>query len=172
MPSGEPTPLDNLVDQHLPEALRFATRLTGSPGAAEDIVQEALLRAARSWRTYRGEAQFRTWLFRIVINVFHDRLPKGPPVAPLEFDVVDERASDPAAELLHVELSQLIAARVSALPPRQREVLVLVTYEGLSPREAADLLGISEASVYSNLHLARQRLRQELAPYLVEQHDD
>ena len=71
-----------------------------------------------------------------------------------------------------IAASSPVAARVSALPPRQREVLVLITYEGLSPRAAADLLGISEASVYSSLHLARQRLRQELAPYLVEQYDD
>jgi RNA polymerase sigma-70 factor (ECF subfamily) len=172
MPSGDATPLDNLVDEHLPEALRFAIRLTGDPGAAEDVVQDALLRAARSWRTYRGEAPFRTWLFRIIINVFRDRAPLMPAALLLPSDIVDPRAGDPAAEVLHVELSQIVAARVSALPPRQREVLILVTYEGLSPRDAAELLGISEASVYSNLHLARQRLRQELAPYLVEQHDD
>lgn len=172
MSSGEPTPLDNLVDEHLPEALRFAIRLTGDPGAAEDVVQEALLRAARSWRTFRGQAQFRTWLFRIIINVFRDRAPQRPAASSLQADVVDPRAGDPAAEILNVELSQIVATRVSALPPRQREVLVLVTYEGLTPRDAAELLGISEASVYSNLHLARQRLRQELAPYLVEQHDD
>jgi RNA polymerase sigma-70 factor (ECF subfamily) len=95
-----------------------------------------------------------------------------PAPTSLATDVVDRRAGDPSSRLLYSELSELVAARVSALPPRQREVLVLVTYEGHSPREAAELLGISEASVYSNLSIARQRLREELAPYVVGQRDD
>jgi RNA polymerase sigma-70 factor (ECF subfamily) len=172
MPPGETTPLDRLVEDHLPGALRFATRLTGNPETAEEIVQESLLRVARSWRTFRNQAQFRTWLFRIVINVFRDRAPVRPAPTSLATDVVDRRAGDPSSRLLYSELSELVAARVSALPPRQREVLVLVTYEGHSPREAAELLGISEASVYSNLSIARQRLREELAPYVVGQRDD
>lgn len=172
MPPGEMTPLDQLVEDHLPGALRFATRLTGNPETAEEIVQESLLRVARSWRTFRNQAQFRTWLFRIVINVFRDRAPARLAAKSLATDVVDRRVGDPSASLLHAELRQLVAARVSALPPRQREVLVLVTYEGHSPREAAELLGISEASVYSNLSIARQRLREELAPYVVGQRDD
>jgi RNA polymerase sigma-70 factor (ECF subfamily) len=172
MPPGETTPLDRLVEEHLPGALRFAIRLTGNPESAEEVVQEALLRVARSWRTFRQQAQFRTWLFRIVINVFRDRTPTRLAPTSLATDVVDGRVADPAARLLSAELSQLVAARVSALPPRQREVLVLVAYEGHSPREAAELLGISEASVYSNLSVARQRLREELAPYVVGQRDD
>ncbi|MGE0378430.1 MAG: RNA polymerase sigma factor, partial [Planctomycetaceae bacterium] len=70
--------LDRLVREHLPAAARFATRLTGGPDLAEDLVLEALLRVARSYRTFRGESTFRTWLFQIIINVFRD-LP--PPVA-------------------------------------------------------------------------------------------
>jgi RNA polymerase sigma-70 factor (ECF subfamily) len=55
---------------------------------------------------------------------------------------------------------------VSALPPRQREVLVLVAYEGLGPSEAAGMLGISESNARANLAHARQRLKQQLAPYI------
>src|SRR5262245_50047211 len=130
MSSGDPTPLDHLVDEHLPEAMRFAIRLTGDPAAAEDLLQDAFLRAARSWHNFKGQSRFRTWLFRIIINVFRDRTPHRPAASSIQSDLVDPRAGDPAAEILHVELSQFVAARVSALPARQREVLVLITYEG------------------------------------------
>ena len=71
--SSESNELDRLVTQNLSAALRFATRLTGTLDAAEDVLQEALVRVARSWKSFRKEAEFRTWLFRIVINVFRDR---------------------------------------------------------------------------------------------------
>src|SRR5579862_3665171 len=94
--SSNQTDLDRLVTEHLGSALRFATRLTGRVDAAEDIVQEALLRVARSWKSFRGQAEFRTWLFRIVINVFRDRLARTrQPSAELPLDVVDNRPTDP-----------------------------------------------------------------------------
>ena len=62
----------------------------------------------------------------------------------------------------------MIAERILALPPRQREVLVLTSYEQLRPGEVAEVLGISESNVHANLHYARARLREELASYLTE----
>jgi len=157
------------VTQHLSSALRFATRLTGTVDAAEDVLQEALVRVARSWKAFRKEAEFRTWLFRIVINVFRDRLARTNPAdSPLPSDHADSRSPDPATEVQTVELGELIAGRISALPPRQREVMLLTAFEGLSTKEAAGLLGISEANVYSTLAVARERLRRELAPYFVK----
>ena len=70
------------------------------------------------------------------------------------------------------ELGELVADRVSALPPRQREVLVLIAYEGLSPAEVARVLGISEANVHATLHVARRRLRTQLASLLMERCDE
>jgi len=167
--SSKQNELDRLVTQHLSSALRFATRLTGTVDAAEDVLQEALVRVARSWKTFRKEAEFRTWLFRIVINVSRDRFAASKPAdRTLSIDVADKRGGDPAIEAQDVELGQLIAARVSALPPRQREVMVLTAYEGLSAPEVAALLGISEANVYATLGVARERLRRELAPYFAE----
>ena len=160
--------LNQLVLDHLPYAMRLAVRLTGDPHTAEEIVQEALVRVARSWRSFRGQAHFRTWLFRIVINVFRDQLRHRPTVEQLPEDLCDRRAGDPLVQAANRELGRLIAARVSALPPRQREVLVLTAYESLAPRQVAAILGISEANVHSTLHVARQRLQKELAAYLAE----
>jgi RNA polymerase sigma-70 factor (ECF subfamily) len=166
-----PMTLDRLVHMHLKDALQLAVRLSGRADSAEEIVQEALLRVAKSWKTFRGEAEFRTWLFRIVINVFRDWLKRRESSASLdglEESLPDRKADQPDSAMLRKEFQTIVAERVSALPPRQREVLVLMTYEELTAAQTALVLDISEANVHSTLHVARERLRRELAPYLVE----
>jgi RNA polymerase sigma-70 factor, ECF subfamily len=166
--SSEERELDRLVSEHLTAALRFATRLTGDVDRAEDVLQESLVRVARSWKTFRREAEFRTWLFRIVINMSRSRsaaAAKRPGALPE--GLADARAADPARSAQDRELAELIAERVSALPERQREVMVLTSFESLSVKEAAALLDITEANVHSTLAVARARLSKELAPYFV-----
>jgi RNA polymerase sigma-70 factor (ECF subfamily) len=170
--SADKKDLDRFVSSHLEEILRFATRLTGDPDRAEEIVAEALVRVARSWKSFRGEARFRTWLYRIVINVFRDESAARARTEQLDRDVPDPRCSDPANEAWVGELGRLVARRVSALPPRQREVLVLIAYEGLSASEVANVLGISKANVHATLHVARQRLRIQLTSHLMERCDE
>ncbi len=133
-------------------------------------MQEALLHAVRRWASFRGEAEFRTWLLRIVINVFRDRL-RGSPAGVTSIDenpadVIDRAAPSPPQAAMAAELEQRIAWEVSRLPPRQREVLVLIVFEGLPAREVANIVGISEANVHSTLSAGRSRLRARLAPYL------
>ena len=160
--------LDDLIPVHLPHALRFAVRLTGDPDAAEEVVQEALVRVARSWQTFRRESEFRTWLFRIVVNSYRDWASRLKRAGPLPDSLSDRKSRDPSDAAWEAELGRLIAARVARLPPRQKEVLVLIAYEGLTPREVAGVLGISESNVHSTLHAARERLRGELARHLLE----
>ena len=159
---------DQLMLDHLLPAQRFAVRLTGDADAAEEVVQEALVRAARSWATFRGQSRFQTWLFQIVVNAFRDRRPVRPPPGPLPEGLRDGKSADPVAQSAAAEQGRLIASLVSTLPERQREVLVLHTYEDLSPREVAEVLGISEQNVRTNLHLARRRMKVLLPPYLRE----
>jgi RNA polymerase sigma factor (sigma-70 family) len=83
-----------------------------------------------------------------------------------EVDIGDARSADPSARTSEQELGSLIAGRVSSLPPRQREVMVLVVFENMSVWDAAEMLGISETNVRVNLCLARERLKKELASYL------
>jgi RNA polymerase sigma-70 factor (ECF subfamily) len=167
-PPADRASLDQWVSAHLSEALRLAIRLTGDPVEAEEVVGEALVRVARGWKSFRGEARFRTWLFRIVINAFRDRVAARPATEQLDEDLPDRRAADPATLAAAAELGRLIAARVSALPPRQREVVILTCYEGLSPQEAAEVLGTTRANVHATLHVARRRLRRELARHFSE----
>jgi RNA polymerase sigma-70 factor (ECF subfamily) len=164
---GQLASLDVLVREHLPAAMRFATRLSGNTHEAEEIVQEALLRAVRRINSYRGESDFRTWLWRIVINVFRDRLrcPRLSTTSVDELSEASDQGSEPDATLMARELSERIAREVSRLPPRQREVLVLVSYEGLGVPQVAELLSISQANVHSTLSAARGKLREILAAY-------
>ena len=164
---GSRQAFERAILEHIPAALTLAIRLTGDTHAAEDMVQEALLRASRSWGSFRGEASCRTWLFRIVINVFRDQLDRRP-TAELPAELADDRGIGAHEQLATGELAEKIAQLISLLPPRQREVLVLSAYEKLEPIQIAGLLGISEANVYSTLHVARARLKSQLAPYFVE----
>jgi RNA polymerase sigma-70 factor, ECF subfamily len=168
--AGDRELLNRLVLEHVPDALRLVIRLGGSHDLADEVVQEALYRMARRAHTFRGEAQFRTWFFRIVLNALADHYRNAARRGEQDCleEVADPRAAEPGAALEAGELSELVARRVSELPPRQREVLVLVTYHGLSPREVAAVLDISESNVHAQLHYARARLRAELAPYLTE----
>lgn len=159
--------LDGLVRVHLPAALRFAIRLTGRTDAAEDIVQETLLRVAQKHRTFRGDSRFRTWLFQIIINVFRDQ-PKRPREQHLSAETAPSIPDGSATSLLADELRERIAQHVSRLPPRQREVIVLTVYEELSIAETARLLQTSEQNVHATLHVARSRLREELSDLMIE----
>ncbi len=157
--------LSELVTEHQAPMRRLAIRLTGSLEAADEIMQEGLLRMVSHWGGFRGQSTFKTWAFRVLVNVFHDWLAKHRPSSPIQ-DAVDPRQADPALCAMAEELRRYVAQRVSALPPRQREVLVLMVYEGLAAEEVAQLLEIQVANVYASLYQARRRLRIELAPFL------
>lgn len=157
---------DRLVLENLSAAQRFVIRLTGDADAAEEIVQTALVRAANGWKSFRGQSRFQTWLFQIVLNCFRDWLARRR--ADEQLPDVPDHSSSPAQMLEAEELERSIACAVSGLPPRQREVLVLHAYEQHSTAEIATVLRISEQNVRTTLHLARQRLKEQLAPYLDE----
>lgn len=159
---------DALILEHLPAAYRLAIRLTGRTDSAEELVQEAMLKAARSWQGFRGQSRFTTWLFAIVINLFRDSLRRKGGSDSVEGDWPDAKAVDPQLTARGAELNELVASHVSRLPHRQREVLVLVAFETMSISQTAELLEISEQNVRTNLHLARQSLKRSLAGYLGE----
>jgi len=153
--------------------VRLAVRLTGRTDLAEDVVQNALLKASRRWYTFRGESAFRTWLLQIVVHAFRDdwdRRSRRKADSLIE-EPVDRSANDPADLAALSELGPAVAAAVSNLPPRQREVLVLHTFEQLSDGQIAVVLGIAPQNVRTTLHLARRTLKEVLRPYLNESDD-
>ncbi len=149
----------------MPRVYRFALRLTGDAHAAEDLTQEAFLRAWQRRHALRDPRALRCWLLRITANVWRDHLRRGrSPVAragPLvERPESGQREPDQQAALQE-DLARALDA-LDALPPRQREVLYLSACEELSAAEIADVLGSSPAAVKANLSLARKQVRQQL----------
>ncbi len=159
---------DRLVLEHLPAIQRFAVRLTGNTDAAQDVVQIALVKASSAWHTFRGQSAIRTWLFQIVVHAFRDDLDRRSRrrTETLEVEPIDRNSCDPAESAAAAELGRIVADAVSTLPPRQREVMVLHTYEQLSDEQVAQVLQISPQNVRTTLHLAREKLREKLRPFL------
>ena len=166
--SSEERELDRLVSEHLPTALRFATRLTGDVDRAEDVLQEALVRVGSQLEDVSGRGTVSHVVVSHRDQCVSQPLGRRRPSADDSARNAGRPASGGSGQgAQDRELAELIAERVSALPERQREVMVLTSFEGFSVQEAAKLLEITEANVYSTLAVARARLSKELAPYFV-----
>ena len=163
---GEESAFDDLVRRHMRDAFGFCLRLSGDPAAAEELSQDGFVLAHRSLKGFRGEASFRTWLYRILLNLHRDRIRrKSREEARLETlrqHAAESHGSDPGAEKRAEELDEVIRRRVAELPDRQREVLVLHVYQGLDYRAIAAALDCSYDDVKVNLSLARKKLREVL----------
>jgi len=156
---------DDVVLPHLDAAHRLARWLVRNEEDAEDVVQEASLRALRYFRTFTG-GNGRAWFLRIVRNTCAGWYGPRFQVSTDPFD--EERHSgarptvDPETLLLHTDDVSVIERAMSALPDRFRELLVLRELEGLSYREVADAMDIPMGTVMSGLSRARQALRGAL----------
>ncbi len=146
---------------------RFVMRLVGNVSLADDIVQEALLRAHRADASFSGRSNRGTWLATIALNVTRDHYRRAS--VRLERAVTDEErlAELPSTEdteqaLMEREMAVCITAHLMALPDRQREVLALHDIEGANHAEVAAVLGISEGNARVLLHRARAALRARL----------
>lgn len=150
---------------HLDAAYNLARWLTRSPTDAEDIVQDAMLRAFRAFDGFRG-TDVRPWLLTIVRNCWHtagaDRKRRGHVALPEE----DERALasdgiDPEAQAIRASQSRRLDEVIALLPEEFREVLVLREMEDLSYREIAEVTGAPIGTVMSRLARARAMLREK-----------
>ena len=162
-----PLNFEDVVLPHLDAAYRLARSLTETDDDAEDIVQEAALRAFRYFRTFSG-GNGRAWFLRIVRHICYDSHADKLKGAGDTFDEEKYPGSQltPEMLLLHEDNVSLIEDAMSDLPERFRELLALRELEGLSYRELAEVLGIPIGSVMSGLSRARQAFRRALAAEL------
>lgn len=152
---------------HLAAAYNLARWLTHDDRDAEDVVQEAYLRALRFFGTFRG-GDARAWLLAIVRNTSHDWLRKNRPVevsTPFDEEVHTPPGDQvtPESSVLRGADREMLRQALVALPPAWREVIVLRELEGLSYKEIAEVAGIPIGTVMSRLARARSRLQQSLA---------
>ena len=163
---GEESAFEDLVRRHMRDAFGFCLRLAGDSGSAEELSQDGFVQAYRNLRAFRGESSFRTWLYRILLNLHRDRIRRRSReesrLDALRRDPEVHRTDAPDADARAAELEEEIRRKVADLPDRQREVLVLHVYQGLDYRAIAAALECSYDDVKVNLSLARKRLREDL----------
>ncbi len=109
--------VDRLVVEHLPAALRMALRLAGDAHAAEDLVQETLVRVLGQWRSFRGEASFKTWMLGVLMNADRDRRRRLRIHEPLAEEQVADPAAAPSQMASAAELNLTVRAAIDGLPP-------------------------------------------------------
>jgi len=159
--AGDKAAFGYLVEQYQRFACSIAYRMTGQPDLAEDLAQEAFLRAWLNLPRLRGAGQFRVWLGRIVTNVTIDYLRTRRPEAALD-ERLPAGAESPPAQVVRNETQETVRQAILALPEQSRAALILREYEGLSYKEIAAILDIPLGTVMSRLHYARGKLREAL----------
>jgi RNA polymerase sigma-70 factor, ECF subfamily len=155
---------EQLVLPHVDAAFNLARWVLRGRNDAEDVAQEALLRAYRFFRGFNG-TDARAWLLQIVRNACYSWLEKNRPMdLSTEFDeqLYPQSSASPEALAIAGDDKQRLTQAVEALPPRFREVLVLRELEGCSYKEIASITSMPIGSVMSALSRARQRLQQSL----------
>jgi RNA polymerase sigma-70 factor, ECF subfamily len=156
---------EQLVLPHLDSAMNLARWLLRNRADAEDIVQEAILRAYQFFGSFRG-GEARAWLLQIVRNTCYSWLEKNrPSELMIEFSEELHQSPGPNPEILAVLASerQRVLVALECLPPRSREVLVLRELEGCSYKEIAEIAQIPLGTVMSTLSRARERFHEALS---------
>ena len=175
---GNRVAFEQLVRNYDQAVLRLALHLTGSEHEAQDIYQEAFLKAYKSVGNFRFECSFYTWIYRIVTNLCLDHLRKrqvrkeNAPVAVdaegEQYDVLDRVAdaragANPERDLMSRELGSRITSAMEKLTPRERMVFELKHYHGLRLRTVGEILHTTEETAKNTLFRATQKLRSALA---------
>lgn len=166
--AGDRAAFGLLVERHGERALRVALRVLGDAGEAEEVAQEAFLRAWQAAASFDPDrAQFTTWLHRITLNLAIDRTRRragAPQAGEAALSGLPDPGPGPEASAVAAEDRAALAAALAQLPARQRAAIALAYEEGLSGAEAAAALDVSERALEGLLRRARLMLRRILSP--------
>ena len=178
--SGDKDAYRLLVDRHSRNLFRLAFRITGNEADAEDVVQEALLRAYRQIQTYDSRSTFSTWLYRIASNYALDlirargRHEKGRVTSAGEdqdvLDVADVRTPGQDRVLYSNQVSQSISVALGGLTPQERAAFLLRHCEGKSIEEIGGVLGLATSATKNSIFRAVKKMREALQPVVRSSH--
>ncbi len=176
---GDARAFKALFDSHHEKVYHLCVKISGNRGDAEDLTQETFVRAYKSLPSFRHESAFGTWIYRIAANLsfnhvrkrrrFREKSFHDPDSARCSGEVLDAPDTlHPEQVFARKERERIIAWAIGSLPERQRIVIALQRYEGLSVQEIAKNMHWSVASVQSLLARAKQNLFKKLLPYAEE----
>jgi RNA polymerase sigma-70 factor (ECF subfamily) len=164
--SGDGSAFEALYRQHATRLYNLASRMMGSKGEADDLLQDIFLQAYRKLGSFRGESSLGTWLYRLAMNHCLDVLRNRQTRMGQQTDSLDEPDAPAVASrtplvgsVSRIDLERAIAA----LPPACRAAFLLHDVEGFGHQEVGTMLGISEGTSKSQVHKARMRIRYYLA---------
>ena len=164
---GDKAAFEQLVIRHQDLVFSLAYKLTGNREMANDVAQEAFIRAWKAIEKFRGDSTFSTWIYRITVNTAWTLRKKAKKHNTLNIDdtyepiVVDEK-KDPELVAINSDLSSVLINALDKIPIEQRIIVELKNIEGRSHKEIADYLDISVTAAKVRLHRAHQKLRQIL----------
>ncbi len=174
---GQRTGLRKIVDEYRPRVYHTAYGIVQNAEDARDITQEVFLKLYEKMDTFKGEANFSTWVYRVTVNTCIDMLRKrkSEPRVSLKEGKLYEKGGHISPILSHVpespfqaayrkELQANIREAFLKLSPEHRATLVLREIEGLSYQEIAELLSCSVGTIMSRLHYGRKKMQKLLAP--------
>jgi RNA polymerase sigma-70 factor (ECF subfamily) len=169
--AGDHAAFEELVRRHAGRLHVVVRHLVDSAHDADEVTQEAFLRAWRGIGRFKGDAAFSTWLYRIGVNEAHRRRERAPSPqreTPLDEQVVEPRESrpGPAGAAEHSALRTALERAIADLHPDLRVPLVLRDVEGLTTADAAAVMELGEAAFKSRLHRARLTVRTAVASHL------
>ena len=161
--AGETEAFDDLVRGYVRRARAIARRLMQDPDDADDLVQDAFLRALERIDGFDAERPFGPWFFRLLVNAGHDTHRRRS-VRRTEPEAADAASQDPSPlqETEGSEIRQRFAAALDGLPPRQRAIVWSFEVDGMTTDEIAGELGVAQVTVRWHLHQARRALREAL----------
>ena len=164
---GDKAAFEQLVIRHQDLVFSLAYKLTGNREMANDVAQEAFIRAWKAIEKFRGDSTFSTWIYRITVNTAWTLRKKAKKHNTLNIDdtyepiVIDEK-KDPELVAINSDLSSVLINALDKIPIDQRIIVELKNIEGRSHKEIADYLDISVTAAKVRLHRAHQKLRQIL----------
>ena len=175
---GDMAALAILVEKYKRLVYRVAVQITKNHEDANDVMQDTFLKVYESIHSFRKDAAFETWLYRIVVNHAtnlvkrRERRRESPLSGTSEMEIhpdlrrAADLASNPHLNLERKERQRWVTQAVNSLPLKQRTVVILHEFEGLTHPEIASILNCSEGTVRSRLHYARHKLKDLLRPYV------
>ena len=178
--NGDAEAFDTLITRYSGDIYSLLCRMTGDPEEAGDLTQETFLSALKAIRSFRGEAELKTWLFRIAVNHSRNRFRwwkrrKRSETVSLEkeigtgsitiADTIADDSESPEDAVLRNERRRQLMAALNGLPEIFREAIVLCDIEGLGYEEIARVLNINVGTVKSRLARGREQLRKRLGGF-------